>query len=60
MNIDKIAQEIADDLFTNGFGEKASRLVLELADGRDGGGWGKKPAIDRIKDILKKHIKEAP
>lgn len=34
----KLVNDITDQLFTNGHGEKAKRLVLELEDGRDGGG----------------------
>lgn len=33
-----LAENIAVDLCTNGADEKATRLVLELEDGRDGGG----------------------
>jgi len=37
--LERIAERIADGLFTNGAHQHASRLVLELNDGRDGGGW---------------------
>lgn len=36
-----LADEIVKDLFQNGHGGKAKRLVLELEDGKDGGGWDK-------------------
>jgi hypothetical protein len=35
----KIAERITKRLFTNGHGETAERLVLELPGKRDGGGW---------------------
>ena len=47
-----IAVRIAEELFTNGQGEEAVRLRLELPDGRYGGGWGQKPVIDKITDVL--------
>jgi len=34
-----LARSIADALFTNGAGKIAETLVLELADGCNGGGW---------------------
>ncbi len=55
MDTNKLAIKIADDLFQNGIGVKANRLVLELEDGSNGGGWSKKAAIDRIEMILKKN-----
>ncbi len=56
----KLAYEIADEviktLFTNGAGEKASRIVLELEDGRDGGGWAERPARVHVAEVIEKHI----
>jgi hypothetical protein len=49
-----LAEEITDRLFTNGANEKARRLVLELKDGRNGGGWGREPVRDMILDVLRK------
>lgn len=46
------AGRIADDLFTNGNNEHGSRLVLELPDGRDGGGWCESAVRDHIKTEL--------
>jgi hypothetical protein len=43
-----LAERIVDDLFVTGHGAKADRLVLMTADGRNLGGWGRKPAMDRI------------
>ncbi len=50
----EIAKQIADELFENGAGEKATTLVLRLEDGRDGGGWCKQAVIDIIKESLGK------
>ena len=47
------ADQIVTLLFTNAAGQEAKRLVLELEDGRDGGGWGKEPVRDLIIDTLK-------
>jgi hypothetical protein len=52
----QIAVEIVDFLFVNGAGQKADRLVLELPGKKDGGGWSKGPAIDRIEELLKKRF----
>lgn len=45
----KSAEEIADELFTNGAHEVAARLVLTRADGRDLGGWCKDSVIRIIR-----------
>lgn len=42
------AQRIVADLFTNGNGLVADRLVLTTDDNRDLGGWGRGPAEARI------------
>lgn len=47
-----VADRIVDDLFTNGMEEKANRLVLEDAEGRQLGGWSREAATRRIADIL--------
>ena len=44
----KLAEKIADQLFSNGAGQKAERLVLELPGKRDGGGWCKQAVVDVI------------
>ena len=54
--VEQLAEWIVSDLFTNGVGQKAKRLVLELEDGRDGGGWGRGPAKDRIETILRSQV----
>lgn len=51
-----LAERIARDLFTNGGGERAQRFVLELPDGRNGGGWIEAAAADRIEDALARHM----
>lgn len=50
--IRELAEKIAGDLFTNGFGQEGERLVLELPGKRDGGGWCKRAAIERIEKQL--------
>lgn len=41
-------EEFVEELFTNGFGEKAVTLVLNLGNGRSGGGWGKPFILNKI------------
>jgi hypothetical protein len=53
-SLDAAVNEIVERLFTNGAKETARRLVLELENGRNGGGWGKEPVRDLILDVLKK------
>lgn len=48
----KLATKISDGLFHDGLGRRAKRLVLELEDGRDGGGWCQSAAMDYIASIL--------
>ena len=48
-----LAMKIVDDLFVNGQGKQASRLVLVTAEGRDLGGWCRQAAVDRITEVLK-------
>lgn len=48
-----LAEHVVDTLCCNGAGERASRLVLELPDGRDGGGWGRLAAIDAVAKVLR-------
>ncbi len=47
-----IADQIARDLFTNGNGDFADRLVFELRDGGNGGGWAFGPMVNRIEKKL--------
>lgn len=48
----RIAKVIARALFTNGSKQRAERLVLELKDNRDSGGWCEQAAADQIEVIL--------
>lgn len=60
--IRQLAEEIAADLFTNGNGDRAGRLVLTI-DGpprRDLGGWGQKAMADRIEDKLREKMAVCP
>jgi len=52
----KIANDVIMALFTNGAKQKASRLVLELENGSDGGGWSMCAAHNHIADVIEKHI----
>lgn len=53
MDIEKVADEIVDYLFENGAGQRARRLVLELADGKNGGGWSRQAVRATIISKLK-------
>lgn len=52
MNIEEIADAIVEDLFTNGFCDKAVRLVMISTEGRDIGGWGRPAVRSRVLAIL--------
>lgn len=56
----RVATLIARDLFTNGGGSRADRLVL-VQDGKpqDLGGWSMQPVIDRITRTLISNAKES-
>ncbi len=47
-----LCTRIVDELFINGNGQRAQRLILELEDGKDGGGWCR----EAVKSIILKHI----
>lgn len=49
-----LADEIVEALFVNGAGQKGKRLILELEDGRDGGGWSKGP----VRDVIIRHLRD--
>lgn len=55
-----LAMRIAAELFTNGNGNVAKRLVLELEDGRNGGGWAITAAVDRIEKLIGEHDLRKP
>lgn len=56
------AEEIADGLLVNGFGERAQRLVLtvDTPRRRDLGGWSRGPLVDRIECILLRRAEGQP
>jgi len=47
-----LAERIAEGLFHSGLGQDAERLVLVSKSGRDLGGWGRGPLIDRIDGLI--------
>jgi hypothetical protein len=47
-----LADAIVTALFHNGSGDTARRLVLELADGSDGGGWSFEGAFWAVMGVL--------
>ena len=49
----KLAQDIASELFRNGYGEKAVRLAMLDKEGNDLGGWCKEAVVNQIVDLLK-------
>lgn len=51
--VERIAEEIVEDLFKNGFHEEADRLVM-MQGNRDLGGWCRKAVKDRIINKLRK------
>jgi len=52
----QIANDVITALFTNGANQKARRLVLELENGRNGGGWSFQPARDHVAEVIEKHL----
>jgi len=52
MSDEELAKAIARAIFTTGSGQHAARLVLELPDGRDGGGWCEESVVDQILKVL--------
>lgn len=48
----KIAERIAQCLFTNGLNQAAARLVLEMPTGPNGGGWCRAAVVDQIAAVL--------
>lgn len=48
-----LAELIADDLFTNGNGDRGDRLVMvQEGNARDLGGWCRNAVVDRVVTIL--------
>lgn len=50
---ERVETVVREQLLTNGGGEVAERLVLMLPDGRDGGGWGAAPLVDRVLTLVR-------
>lgn len=51
--LEDLIEIILNELFINGFGQEADRLVLTTKEGRDLGGWCRKAVHDRLLAILK-------
>lgn len=49
---ERIASRIADDLLTNGAGERGDRLVITSSEGKDLGGWCWSAVRDRIRSAI--------
>lgn len=54
-----LAEKVGAALFVNGNGDEAQRLVLELSNGRYGGGWSRNPACDAIDRVLRAELAAA-
>lgn len=52
--LDRVARIIADDLFRDGRGMEATRLVMEFDGRTDGTGWSKGAIWNRVKAHLQK------
>ena len=52
LKLQELSEQIAKHLFTDGSGERADRLVLELKNGHKGGGWSEWAVILEIKKRL--------
>lgn len=59
MNVDRIADTIADRLLTDGSGTKGVRLAIKLMDQsdgvkteREGGGWGRASIIRVVQEVI--------
>jgi hypothetical protein len=48
----ELAKEITDELFRNGNNDIAKRLVLELPDKTDGGGWSQTAAASHAEKVI--------
>lgn len=51
--IKRLAEAIAADLFTNGSGDHADRLVMIDGAGRNLGGWSERAMANRIAKMLR-------
>jgi len=48
MNVEKLADAIVAELFRNGANNEVKRLVIELNNGENGGGWSREGARSAI------------
>ena len=56
--LEALAKRIARQLFTNFAEQRANRLVLEMPDGRMGGGWCEEAAADHILETIRQSIRD--
>jgi hypothetical protein len=54
---DVVIAVLIEDLFTNGAGDRAERLVLTSADGRDLGGWSARRFQERLRAHLEQFVR---
>lgn len=54
MTTKALAQKIAKDLFTDGMGRHAQRLVMEIEGVTNGSGWSEAA----VANVIKKHLDE--
>jgi len=52
----QLAELIVSKIMSNGDGRAASRLVLELPSGNNGGGWCRAALIDTVEDTIRQAI----
>ena len=50
--IDERIRNLVEDLFVNGFGDRAETLTLTTAGGDDVGGWCRGAIVDRIREMI--------
>lgn len=50
--IHELAVAVADELFRNGAGEIATRLLIELPGPRHGGGWCYEAVVSHVEKVL--------
>jgi hypothetical protein len=53
----ELAKAAANELFRNGSGQIASRLVMELPGGRNGGGYCHAAVVEVIAQVLRDRMK---
>ncbi len=58
ISVEELARQIASDLFRNGFGNKASRLLMKLPDGRLDSGWSENAVAQRIASFIAAWLEE--